>query len=165
MLIPKSHKIRHEVLKVLSDKRKSMDMKTFRDDAAMTLTEIVIAVKRDRKDVDEQLDVLYHSKDIDAIKRKEGENSFFISEKGFATAAANTILNDGKVVNSQLYNNYASAAFQILTGLTALATIIFSFATVTDLQNENSELKKELEKMGRLLQEVNVEIHKPDSIR
>lgn len=140
-------------------------MKTFRDDAAMTLTEIVIAVKRDRKDVDEQLDVLYHSKDIDAIKRKEGENSFFISEKGFATAAANTILNDGKVVNSQLYNNYASAAFQILTGLTALATIIFSFATVTDLQNENSELKKELEKMGRLLQEVNVEIHKPDSIR
>lgn len=150
---------------MLSDKRKSMDMKTFRDDAAMTLTEIVIAVKRDRKDVDEQLDVLYHSKDIDAIKRKEGENSFFISEKGFATAAANTILNDGKVVNSQLYNNYASAAFQILTGLTALATIIFSFATVTDLQNENSELKKELEKMGRLLQEVNVEIHKPDSIR
>lgn len=150
---------------MLSDKRKSMDMKTFRDDAAMTLTEIVIAVKRDRKDVDEQLDVLYHSKDIDAIKRKEGENSFFISEKGFATAGANTILNDGKVVNSQLYNNYASAAFQILTGLTALATIIFSFATVTDLQNENSELKKELEKMGRLLQEVNVEIHKPDSIR
>jgi hypothetical protein len=128
----------------------------------MTVTEIVIAVKRDRKDVDEQLDVLYHSKDIDAIKRKEGDNSFFINEKGFATAGAKTILNDGKVVNSQLYNNYASAAFQVLTGLTALATIIFSFATVTDLQNENEEVKKQLEKMDRTLQELNIEVHKAD---
>jgi len=142
-----------------------MNMKTFRDDATMTVTEIVIATKRDRINVDEQLDVLYHNKDIDAIKRKEGENSFFINEKGFATVGAKTILNDGKVVNSQLYNNYASAAFQVLTGLTALGTIIFSFATVTDLQNENKQVKKQLNQIGVTLEELKTEVHKGDSIK
>jgi hypothetical protein len=150
MLVPKSHKVRHQVLKFLSDKRKNTDMKTFDSaNSAFTTSEIATGIRFERGLVDEQLDVLYHNKEVDVIHKDREENKFFINEKGFATVSSQTILNDGKVINSQLYNNYASTIFQVLTGLTALATIVINFASVTDLKEENKQIRQQIEQINK----------------
>jgi hypothetical protein len=150
MLIPKSHKVRHQVLKFLSDKRKNTDMKTFDSvNSAFTTSEIATGLRLDRGLVDEQLDVLYHNKEVDVIHKGKEENKFFINEKGFATVSSQAILNDGKVINSQLYNNYASTIFQVLTGVTALATIVINFASVTDLKEENKQIRLQIEEINK----------------
>lgn len=150
MLVPKSHKVRHQVLKFLSDKRKSTNMKTFdSENSAFTKSEIATGLKLDRGLVDEQLAVLYINKEVDVLRKANDENKFFINDKGFATVASRTILNDGKIINSQLYNNYASTVFQVLTGLTALATIVINFASVTDLKEENKQIRLQIEEINK----------------
>jgi hypothetical protein len=125
-------------------------MKTFDSaNSAFTTSEIATGLRLDRGLVDEQLDVLYHNKEVDVIHNSKEENKFFINEKGFSTVASMTILNEGKVINSQLYNNYASTIFQILTGLTALATIVINFASVTDLKEENKQIRQQIEQINK----------------
>ena len=150
MVVPKSHKVRHQVLKFLSDKRKNTNMKSFDSaDSAFTISEIATGLNLERRLVDEQLDVLYQNKEVDVLRKDNEENKFFINDKGFATVASRTILNDGKIINSQLYNNYASTIFQVLTGLTALATIVINFASVTDLKEENKQIRLQIENINK----------------
>ncbi len=148
MLIPKSYKIRHTILQTLADKRSEQQLNGLSDEnSQLTIEELSKITRYNRNLIDQQLNVLWESKDVIdiSINTKPIDHSktkYMISSKGISIASSKSILNDGKLINSQLYNNYASAIFQIFTGIIALMTIIISFTTVSELKSENLNIKK-----------------------
>jgi hypothetical protein len=146
MLIPKSYKVRHNILKFLADKRREQDPKNINVDTfAFTVTEIANQLRVKRHLVDEQLDLLYKSKEVSPKYSETEENKFFINDQGLSTIASRTILNDGQLINSQLLNNYASALFQFIVCVVAIWTVYQNVTTIDSLTQENKRVQTQLD--------------------
>ncbi len=94
----KAHKMSHQILEFLWNSWGS-DLKIVNSESsAFTISEIAIALKLNRFLAEEQVAMLYHNKEIDAIQTNNGEEKFYINEKGFSTIASVKTFNEKKIV-------------------------------------------------------------------
>lgn len=150
MIVPKSYKVRHEVLQFLSDKRSEQLFQKLPIEKAMyTIDEISKETGFDRRVIDQQLNVLWKKEEI--VNQPNNLDpadltltKYLILSKGISTASSKTILNDGKIINSQLFNNYASGLFQIIVGIIAIFTLYQSMATIDAIKLENNKIQSQI---------------------
>lgn len=153
MLIPKSYKIRHGILQLLTDKRSEQQLSNLPvEKSQLTIEEIANNLRFDRKDVDQQLNVLWENKEVINIVDNQFPNDqtktkYMVLSKGISTASSKTILNDGKAINASLFNNYSSGVFQIIVGIIAIWTIIQSTTSIDRLETQSETLKTVTTKM------------------
>lgn len=144
MLTPKKHRIRHKILAHLTEKRRVQQANNKSvTEAQSTIDEIAKAIKADWTDVDEQLDVLWHEKSVVSINVKP-DIKYMVNAEGIALAASFQILYDGMIIRSQIFNNYASGIFQVIAGLIALFTVIYSLSTIDNLEIRLNAIEKNL---------------------
>lgn len=144
MLTPKKHRIRHKILVYLTEKRRVQQANNKSEaEAQSTIDEIATAIKAHWTDVDEQLDVLWHEKSVVSINVKP-DRKYMVNAEGIALAASFQILYDGMIIRSQIFNNYASGIFQVIAGLIALFTVIYSLTTIDNLEIRLNAIEKDL---------------------
>lgn len=144
MLTPKTHRIRHRILAHLTEKRRIQQANdTSITEAQSTIDEIAKAIKADWSDVDKQLDVLWHEKSVVSVNAKDPKK-YMVNAEGIALAASFQNLYDGMIIRSQIFNNYASGIFQIIAGLIALFTVIYSLTTIDKLEMQLNAIEQNL---------------------
>ncbi len=135
LFAPKTFNLRQQILDFLSEKRKATNLKKNDvNESSFTITEISEHLNIMRNLVDAQMDVLYKLKQVECLRDDIKENKFFINDAGFYASASKEPLNEGKLLNSQIFSNYSNSLFQIITAILALYTVYKSFNTV-DAQN------------------------------
>lgn len=153
MFIPKSYKTRDKILSFLCKARdgKSEQDPKFYDSIAFSIQQIATELKLNEKEVSEQLDFLFKSKDIHV---RSGLGTFMATPEGLATNAERKFINEGKILNSQLYNNYASTVFQLLTGVSLVLSIFINLTTVQELQKQNTDIQEGQSKTEQHIKEL-----------
>ena len=147
-MTPKSYKYRHKILHILAEKRKTEDPKNLNlDRISMSPKSISNKSGIPLNIVDAQLDVLYKTGDIEP-NYKDPSNDFFITDTGYSTLASKSLLNDGLLLRSQLFNNFASGAMQIIVAVIALITIIANYTTVERLTLKQEDLSEQVQKLS-----------------
>ena len=116
----------------------------------LTIDELSTLTKHERKLVDQQLNVLWDSKDVIDIPNNtnpldHSKTKYMILSKGISNASSKTILNDGQLINSQLLNNYASALFQFIVCVIAIWTIYQNYTSIDSLTQENKRVQTQLD--------------------
>lgn len=150
MLTPKTHLVRHRILAHLTEKRRvqQADKKDIKE-AQSTIDEIAKAIKAEWLDVDQQLNVLWHEKSVIDINTDGEPQRFMVNSDGIALASSFQILFDGRMIRSQIFNNYASGIFQVITGLIALFTIFYSLTTIDKLEARLDKIENEFKQPAR----------------
>ena len=155
MIIPKSHRTRHKILQYLLEQRNEHQIRyNSIDNAKFTIDEISDAIGIHRKQIDEQLNVLWENKLVIDIPDNKYPNNpaltkYLILPSGMSLASSKSILNEGKILNSQLFNNYASGIFQIIIGVIAIWTIYQNVTTLNILRTENQNLQTEVTNLSK----------------
>lgn len=155
MIIPKSHRTRHKILQYLLEQRNEHQIRyNSIDNAKFTIDEISDATGIHRKHIDEQLNVLWENKLVINIPDNKYPNNpaltkYLILPSGMSLASSKSILNEGKILNSQLFNNYASGIFQIIVGIIAIWTIYQNVTTINILRTENQKLQNEVTNLSK----------------
>lgn len=145
MLTPKTHLIRHKILAHLTEKRRVQQTgKKDIKEAQSTIDEIAKNIKADWNDVDQQLNVLWHEKSVIDINTDGEPQRYMVNSDGIALASSFQILYDGMMIRSQVFNNYTTGIFQIITGLIALFTIVYSLTTIDKLETRLDNIENEI---------------------
>ncbi len=145
MFVPKSYRIRHKILELLRQKRSVQQLnKKDINESMLTIQEIADTLNLSYNDVDGQLNVLWKRGEVvdentNAIPR------FIIQAEGIASASSNKYLIEGKTINSELFNNYASGFFQIIIAITAISTLFFTISTDNSTNERLDKLEQKLE--------------------
>lgn len=147
MIIPKSYKVRHEVLQFLSGKRSEQIFQKLPIEKAMyTIDEISKEIGFDRRVIDQQLNVLWEKEEvvnqIDPVDLTL--TKYLIPPRGISTVSSKAILNDGKIINSQLFNNYAYGLFQIIVGIIAIFTLYQGMTTIDAMKLESNKMQLQI---------------------
>jgi hypothetical protein len=151
MLIPKSFKVRHKILQKLADKRSEQQLNGLPiENSQLTIGDLSKLTKFDNKLIDQQLNVLWDSNDVVNIIDSQYPNDhlktkYMILAKGISNSSSKTILNEGQIINSQLFNNYTSSLFQIIVGIIAIWTIYQSSTSIDSLREENKRVQTQLD--------------------
>lgn len=151
MLIPKSYKVRHDILQALADKRSEQQLNGLPvEKSHLTIDDLSKLTGHNRNLIDQQLNVLWENKDIFDIPNNttpidHSKTKFMILAKGISTASSKSILNDGQLINSQLLNNYASALFQFVVCVIAIWTIYQNQTSIDSLTQENKRVQRQLD--------------------
>jgi hypothetical protein len=157
IFIPTSYRVRQQVLKVLFEQWQSGDAKNLSaPNRAITKEEISKKGRLNIKDVDQQLDYLFTTEDIHVIGGGDEPPKYIILPEGMHTYASRVFINDGKLLNSQIYNNYLNAIFQGTVAVIALIAIKQSFTTVEDLKAANKLLSTEVSHISTELRELRI---------
>jgi len=155
MLVPASFKIRHKIIQLLTDLRsKQQNEKHLIETAQLTIDEISTELKIDRKLVDQQLNVLWTNEEVYDINTNNPtgdptKTKYIVSPKGISTASSKSILYDGQIINSQLFNNYASGIFQIIVGILAVLAFYQNSTSIDSLREENKRVQIQLDLLLR----------------
>ncbi len=156
MYAPKSYRIRHEILSFLTKKRTEQSMNEQPlEESQFTITEITNCIKFSESDVDMQLNMLWHEKLV-ADNKSTKPKKYMVLAEGMSVASSMKYLNEGKVLNSQLFYNYATGAFQILIGLAAIITLSLNIISVDKLETQVTTLQLKLERIEELLKQLKV---------
>ena len=165
MIIPKSHNTRHKILQFLQDQRNEHQIRyNSIDNAKFTIDEISDAIGIPRKIIDEQLNVLWENQEVINLPNKNHPDNpalskYLILSKGMSLASSKSILNEGKKLNSQLFNNYASGIFQIIVGIIAIWTIYQNVTTINIFRTENQKLQTDVTNLSKELTEIKANIN------
>jgi hypothetical protein len=150
MLTPKTHLIRHKILAHLTEKRRVQQAgKKDIEEAQSTIDEIAKKIKAEWRDVDQQLNVLWHENSVIDINISGEPQRYMVNSDGIALASSFQILFDGMMIRSQIFNNYASGIFQIITGLLSLFTIVYSLTTIDKLETRLDKVENEITQLAR----------------
>lgn len=136
---PKSYRVRHKTLMFLTKISTDNSKNGF-----ASIKEISKNIKEKELDIDLQLNILW-SKKLVAIKKENAENTYTASTEGISEASSMNILNDGKLLNSTIFNNISSGFFQIVVGIIAIITIYYNFNDSKTYHEEVKSLKQEIE--------------------
>lgn len=145
MFIPKSYRIRHRILELLRQKRSVQQLNDKNiNESMLTIQEIADKLKLSYNDVDGQLNVLWKTGEV-LDQNTNKIPRFIIQADGIASASSKKYLIEGKTINSQLFNNYASGFFQIIIAITAISTLFFTISTDNATNERIDRLEQKLE--------------------
>ncbi|MCU4164610.1 hypothetical protein [Carboxylicivirga caseinilyticus] len=132
MFTPKSYSIRHKILVFLRSERFKFDPKyPNSDDFSFTIKEISDGINHKESLIDEQIDVLYRTKEVYEKTYDDRENKYYISEIGLYSVGKKEILNEGMSVRSNIFNNLTASVTQIIITLIAMFTIYMNIKTTS----------------------------------
>lgn len=139
---PKSYRIKHKILEFLSKERIKNGGLNPSKQWEFTIKQICENIKENFNDVNIQLDYLYYKKLV-YCKKNESEltNPYcFATDEGITLFSSKSILNDGLLFGSSIFNNISTGIFQI----------IIAFATIISLWLSISESNKLSDKVDKL---------------
>ena len=123
----------------------------------LTVSDISKAISFTEHDVDIQLNMLWHKKLVATID-DSSPLKFMITTEGMSIGSSMEILNNGKLLNSQIFNNFSSGLFQILIAIAAIVSLVLNFTTVNKVEKELTKTQLELEYIKELLQQPNTNV-------
>ncbi len=118
-----------------------------KEDWRFTVKQISKNINENIEDVNKQLDYLFYKKLIYCEKNEsEITNPYcWVRDKGIENYTSFTFINDGKLLQSTLFNNISTGFFQIIVGIIAVLTIIFSYMDSKRYREEVLELERKIE--------------------
>lgn len=150
---PKSHRIKHKILEFLSKERMKNGGLNPTKDFTFSLREISKRINEKYDDVYNIADYLFYKKLVHFVKNDtEIENPYcWVSDNGVELYSSFSLINDGKLLNVNLFNNSISGIFQIIVGVIAIISIVMNYQDskiynekVSTLQSEVQILKTNL---------------------
>lgn len=148
---PKSYRVRHKTLMFLTKISTDNSKNKF-----ASIKEISKKIKEKELDIDLQLNILWNKKLV-ATKKDNSGSTYTASTEGISEASSMSILNDGKLLNSTIFNNISSGFFQIIVGIIAVITIYYNFNDSRTYHEEVKSLKQEVENLSIKLSEQSTE--------
>ena len=141
---PKSHRIKHNILKFLSKERMKNGGLNQTETFTFSLKEISEKIGEKYSDVYVISDYLFYKKLVHFIPNNEDiENpKCWVSDEGIEMYTSFSLINDGKVLNATLYSNLTSLIFTIVLGFITIFTVYTSEEKVTKIEKKIIELEK-----------------------
>lgn len=157
--IPKSYRIKHKILEFLSKERMKNGGKNPVSEYTFSLKEICNSINEDFEDVYSISDYLYYKKLVHC-KRNDNElmNPYcFATDQGVEIYSSFSFINDGKLLQTTLFNNLSTGFFQIIVAIIAVATIIFNYNDSKLYHEQVKNLEREVERLSIKLSEQSTE--------
>ncbi|MEE1962285.1 hypothetical protein V1387_06290 [Allomuricauda taeanensis] len=126
---PKSYRIKHKILEFLSKERMKNGGKNPVAEYTFSLKKISDSINEDYNDVYSISDYLFYKKLVYCTRNdQELMNPYcFATDKGVEAYSSFSFINDGKLLQTTLFNNLSTGFFQIIVGIIAIVTIIFNY--------------------------------------
>jgi hypothetical protein len=152
---PKSYRIKHKILEFLSKERMKNGGKNPDSEFTFSLREISDVINEDFDDVYSISDYLYYKKLV-YCKRNDDElmNPYcFATDQGVEAYSSFSFINDGKLLQTTLFNNLSTGFFQIIVGIIAVFTIIFNYNDSKLYHEQVKSLEREVKRLSIKLSE------------
>lgn len=152
---PKSYRIKHKILEFLSKERMKNGGKNPVSKFTFSLREISDVIKEEFDDVYSISDYLYYKKLVHCTKNdKELMNPYcFATDQGVEAYSSFSFINDGKLLQTTLFNNLSTGFFQIIVAIIAVVTIIFNYNDSKLYHQQVKILEREVERLSIKLSE------------
>jgi len=152
---PKSYRVRHKILEFLSNERMKNGGLNPPKEWKFTLKEICENINEDFKDVNIQLDYLFYKKLIHCSKNEsEITNPYcFASDDGITLFSSKSILNDGLLFGSSIFNNISTGFFQIIIAIATIISLWLTFSESNKLSDKVDKLEQQLKQTELNLKE------------
>src|SRR5690606_16213497 len=120
-----------------------------------SLKEICDSIKEDFDDVYSISDYLYYKKLVHCTRNdKELMNPYcFATDQGVEAYSSFSFINDGKLLQTTLFNNLSTGFFQIIVAIIAVVTIIFNYNDSKLYHEQVKILEREVERLSIKLSE------------
>lgn len=147
LFIPKSHRVKHKILEFLSNERIKNGGSNRTKDYTFSLKEISKHINEKYDDVYSISDYLFYKKLVIFVKNDdEIENPFcWVSDDGIELFTSFSLINDGKLLNANLFNNCISGVFQIIVGIIAVLSILMNYQDSKIYNEKVSKLEQEVQ--------------------
>lgn len=156
---PKSYRIKHKILEFLSKERMKDGGKNPVSEFTFSLKEICDSINEDFDDVYSISDYLYYKKLV-YCQRNDNElmNPYcFATDKGVEAYSSFSFINDGKLLQTTLFNNLSTGFFQIIVAVIAVVTIILNYNDSKLYHEQVKSLEKEVERLSLEVSEQSIE--------
>lgn len=156
---PKSYRIKHKILEFLSKERMKNAGQNPVSEYTFSLREISDFIKEDFDDVYSISDYLFYKKLVHCRPNYDDlENpSCFATNKGVEAFSSFSFINDGKLLQTTLFNNLSTGFFQIIVAIIAIATILFNYNDSKLYHEQVKNLEREVERLSIKLSEQSTE--------
>ena len=144
-LLPKSHRIKHKMLQFLSKERMKNGGLNKKESFSFTLREIAENINEKYEDVYCISDYLFYKKLVYFYENKnEITNPYcWVSDSGIELFSSFSLINDGKILNTNLYGNIISMFFTIILGIITIITVYSSYQKTKELEIKLNGLQKQ----------------------
>ncbi|WP_158730325.1 hypothetical protein [Flavobacterium sp. I-STPA6A] len=144
LLTPKSHRIKHEILEFLSKERMKNGGLNQTKDFTFSLKEISTRIGERYSDVYIISDYLFYKKLVHFIINDEDVKNpqCWVSDEGIELYTSFSLINDGKILNANLYSNLTSIIFTIILGSITMYTVYSSDKNTKEVEKKVNELEK-----------------------
>lgn len=152
---PKSYRVKHKILEFLSKERMKNGGKNPVSNYTFSLKEISDSINEDFNDVYSISDYLFFKKLV-YCKRNDDElmNPYcFATDLGIEAYSSFSFINDGKLLQTTLFNNLSTGFFQIIVAIIAVVTIIFNYNDSKLYHEQVKSLEQEVEHLSIMLSE------------
>ena len=159
IFVPKSHRIKHKILEFLSKERMKNGGLNRTEDYSFSLKEISKSINEKYEDVYSISDYLFYKKLVHFVKNEnEIENPYcWVSDSGIELFTSFSLINEGKLLNANLFNNSISGVFQIIVGVIAVLSIVMNYQDSKIYNEKVSVLQSEVQILKTQLSELNKE--------
>jgi hypothetical protein len=147
LFIPRSHRVKHKILEFLSNQRMKNGGSNRTKDYTFSLKEISKHINEKYDDVYSISDYLFYKKLVIFVKNDdEIENPFcWVSDEGIELFTSFSLINDGKLLNANLFNSCISGIFQIIVGIIAVLSILMNYQDSKIYNEKVSRLEQEVQ--------------------
>jgi len=146
LFIPRSHRVKHKILGFLAKERMKNGGLDQPKDYTFSLKQISKHINEKYEDVYSISDYLFYKKLVHFVKNdNEIENPFcWVTDDGIELFSSFSIINDGKLLNANLFNNCISGIFQIIVGIIAVLSIVMNYQDSKIYNEKVSKLEQEV---------------------
>ncbi len=146
-ITPKSHRIKHKILEFLSKERMKNGGLNQTKDYTFSLKEISEKIDEKYEDIYNISDYLFYKK-LAHFKKNEEDimNPYcWVSDEGIELYSSFSLINDGKLLNANLFNSCISVIFQIIVGIIAVLSILMNYQDSKIYNEKVSRLEQEVQ--------------------
>gem|GEM_PF-3449347 len=152
---PKSYRVKHKILEFLSKERMKNGGKNPVKEYTFSLKEISNSINEDFDDVYSISDYLFYKKLVYCTRNDDELMTpyCFATDKGVEAFSSFSFINDGKLLQTTLFNNLSTGFFQIIVGIIAIFTIILNYNDSKLYHQQVDNLDKRVERLSIKLSE------------
>jgi len=156
---PKSYRIKHKILEFLSKERMKNAGQNPASEFTFPLRKISEIINEDFEDVYSISDYLFYKKLVHCRPNYDDlENPYcFATNLGVEAYSSFSFINDGKLLQTTLFNNLSTGFFQIIVAIIAVATILFNYNDSKLYHEQVKNLEREVESLSIKLLEQSTE--------
>jgi len=156
---PKSYRIKHKILEFLSKERMKNAGQNPASEFTFPLRKISEIINEDFEDVYSISDYLFYKKLVHCRPNYDDlENPYcFATNLGVEAYSSFSFINDGKLLQTTLFNNLSTGFFQIIVAIIAVATILFNYNDSKLYHEQVKNLELEVERLSIKLLEQSTE--------